>query len=51
MENNVFEFSECRTCLFRKASKPKKTYIQICTKTKQKIKAQSKACELHDVKI
>lgn len=51
MENNNFEFLECRTCLFRKASKPKKTYIQICKITKEKIKAQSKACENHDFKV
>jgi hypothetical protein len=50
MENNNVEFLECRTCIFRNVSKPKKTLIQICNISKEKIKAKNKACENHDFK-
>ena len=51
MENNNPYHLECRNCIFRTSSMPKKTYVQTCTKTKEKIKASQKACELHDTKI
>lgn len=50
MENKNVEFLECRTCIFRNVSKHKKTLIQICNISKEKIKAKNKACENHDFK-